>query len=110
MRTAESLVHTSPSARARFIVLPCSFIATNLARCESYGAGGRRVAGTPARLPCGVAERYSTAEEFMALFMASVFFSAFLCVTEPATSSLPMDSAGVQKLPMLACSGWTMEA
>ena len=54
--------------------------------------------GRPGRGPAALGREcpYWTAAVFMEVFMASVFSAAFLWVTVPATSSLPMDSAGVQ--------------
>ena len=54
--------------------------------------------GRPGRGPAALGREcpYWTAEVFMEVFMASVFSAALLWVTVPATSSLPMDSAGVQ--------------
>ena len=57
---------------------------------------GRDGGRAGARSPDGTDRVYWTAEVFMEVFMASVLSAAFLCVTVPATSSLPMDSAGVQ--------------
>ncbi len=80
MMRAESLVNRSPSLRALPIV-------------KVWQEGGR-----PGRGPAALGREcpYWTAEVFMEVFMASVFSAAFLWVTVPATSSLPMDSAGVQ--------------
>ena len=39
---------------------------------------------------------YCTAEVFIDVFIASVLSAALSCVTVPDTSSLPIDSAGVQ--------------
>ncbi len=39
---------------------------------------------------------YCTAEVFIDVFIDSVLSAALSCVTVPDTSSLPMDSAGVQ--------------